>query len=150
MDSLDNPSGLPTLPHRPYFDVYHRFLSTPNHFSTSDLTLHVIGRWPHKEITSPNPKQTSKKETPRRTKINARMRPASGPGAAPRARRFMVFHQLRLQNHHQQPEGTRPLITVIFPVVRHTLARTFAVQLAALVSDKCVPGHPLSLPSFPG
>ena len=46
VDSVDNPSGLPTLTHRLYFDIYHGFLSHPNQISTPDLTLHVIGSKP--------------------------------------------------------------------------------------------------------
>jgi len=65
-------------------------------------------------------------------------------------RPFTIFSPRRRQIHPQQHERheARPA-TKLFPPPRHTLARTFAASLAALVSDKCVTGNQLSLPAFP-
>jgi len=93
-------------------------------------------------------KRTSKKVTPAEPKPTLECNPQAGLVPRSRAMALLVFDQLRHQIQKQPPEGTRPLKTIIFPVVRHTLARTFAASLAALVSDKCVSGHQLSLPFF--
>jgi hypothetical protein len=101
------------------------------------------GEWQHKPES-----ELQKKKHPANPKPTPECNPQAGLVPPPRASRFMIFDQLHRQNHADRPEGTRPLKTTIFPAPRHTLARTFAAQLAALVSDKCVSGHRLSLPSF--
>ena len=115
VDSLDNPPAnsfaIAHPVHRPYFDVYHNFLSTPNHFSTPDLTLHVIGRRLQLgKITLKLDDCTNQRCTPP-NKMQGSMTTLNPAWCRHRERRyFMNSNQLRRQIHPDRPEGTRPCL----------------------------------------